>query len=163
MCPGLGDRQGRLHRHPPLWRHHIMRTTRILAGLATAALAAGTVAAAPSVAAPAAKPAKPTVLVKGLLSPLSLAVDGPDVYVAQSFGGSLELLSPGKKPQTTYRAKGGAEVGAVSARRGTVTFGVSASDKDGNYVSTELLRIAGSGDAVPFADLLGYEKAHNPD
>jgi hypothetical protein len=137
-----------------------MRTTRILAGLATAALAAGAVTAAPSVAAPAAKPA---VLAKGLLSPLSLAVDGPDVYVAQTFGGSLELLSPGKKPQTIYRAKGGAEVGAVSARRGTVTFGVSASDKDGNYVSTKLFRIAGSGKAVPFADLLGYEKAHNPD
>jgi hypothetical protein len=138
-----------------------MRTTRILAGLAATALAAGAVAAAPSVAAE--KPAKPTVLAKGLLSPLSLAVDGPDVYVAQSFGGSLELLSPGKKPQTIYRSKGGAEVGAVSARRGTVTFAVSASDKDGNYVSTKLLRIGNSGKAKPFADLLGYEKKHNPD
>jgi len=140
-----------------------MRKTRILAGLAATALAAGTVAAAPSVAAPAAKPAKPTVLAKGLLTPLSLAVDGPDVYVAQSFGGSLELLSPGKKPQTIYRSKGGAEVGAVSAHRGTVTFAVSASNRDGVYVSTKLLRIAGSGKAEPFADLLGYEKKHNPD
>ena len=148
-----------------------MRTThlagQLLAGLATAALAAGVVAAAPSVAQPAgqpaAKPAKPSVLAKGLLSPLSLAVDGPDVYVAQSFGGSLELLAPGKRPRTIYRAKGGAEVGAVSARRGTVTFAVSASDKEGNYTSTTLMRIAGSGKATVVADLLGYERKHNPD
>lgn len=140
-----------------------MRTTRILAGLAATALAAGTVAAAPSTAAPGAKPAKPTVLAKGLLSPLSVAVDGPDVYVSQNFGGSLELLSPGKKPETIYRSKGGAEVGAVSARRGTVTFAVSASDKDGAYISTKLMRIAGSGKAKTVADLLSYEKKNNPD
>lgn len=143
-----------------------MRKTRILAGLAATALAAGTVAAAPSVAAPAAKPAKPAkpaVLAKGLLAPLSVAVDGPDVYVSQNFGGSLELLSPGKKPQTIYRSKGGAEVGAVSARRGTVTFAVSASDKDGAYISTKLMRIAGSGKAEQVANLLGYEKKNNPD
>lgn len=143
-----------------------MRNTRIvagLAGLAAAALAAGAVAAAPSVAGPAERPAKPTVLAKGLLSPLSVAVDGRDVYVSQNFGGSLELLSPGKKPRTVYRSKGGAEVGAVSARRGTVTFAVSASDKDGAYVATKLMRIAGSGKAKVVADLLSYEKKNNPD
>jgi hypothetical protein len=136
-----------------------MRNTRILAGLAAAAIAAGTVAAAPSGAAP----AKPEVLQKGLLSPLSVAVDGPDIYVTQNFGGSLDLLRDGKKPQTLYRSKGGAEVGAVSALRGTVTFAVSASDKEGNYTSTKLMRIAGSGKARTVANLLGYERKNNPD
>ncbi|QWF21150.1 ScyD/ScyE family protein [Nocardioides sp. LMS-CY] len=143
-----------------------MRTTRILAGLAATALAAGTLAAAPSLAVPAkpAKPAKPTVLAKGLLSPLSIAVDGTDVYVTQNFGGSLQLLRPGKQPKTLYTAtKRGAEVGAVSARRGTVTFAVSESDKDGNYTATRLLRIAGSGKATPVANLLAYERKANPD
>ncbi|MFC6344534.1 ScyD/ScyE family protein, partial [Nocardioides hankookensis] len=101
---------------------------------------------------------------RGLLSPLSVAVDGPDVYVTQNFGGTLSLLRQGtKKPRTMYVAKGGAEVGAVSARRGTVTFAVSASDKQGNYTSTRLMRIGDSGKARPFADLLSFEKKRNPD
>jgi glucose/arabinose dehydrogenase len=146
-----------------------MRTTRVLAVAAATALAAGTIAAAPTGAQPVnpaakpAKPAKPAVLAKGLLSPLSLAVDGTDVYVTQNFGGSLELLRPGKKPKTLYRAKRGVEVGAVSARRGTVTFSLSASDADGNYTATSLMRIADSGKARPLANLLAYEKKVNPD
>ena len=139
-----------------------MRPTPILAGLASAALAAGVLTAVPTAAAPA-KPAKPPVLAQGQLSPLSLAVDGRDVYVAQSFAGSLERLAPGGKPATIYRATRGAEVGAVSARRGTVTFAVSESDKDGNYTATRLMQIADGGKATRVADLLGYERRHNPD
>jgi hypothetical protein len=143
-----------------------MRKTRILAATAVAgALATGALAGASSGAATsaAAKPAKPTVLATGLLSPLSIAVDSTDVYVTQNFGGSLLLLQPGEKPETLYAAKRGAEVGAVSARRGTVTFAVSESDRDGNYTATRLLRIAGSGKAHPVANLLAYEKSVNPD
>lgn len=147
-----------------------MRNTRTLAtaagAVAAGALAAGLLAAMPSGAAPAkpGKPAKPTVLASGLLSPLSIAVDSTDVYVSQNFGGSLQLLQPDAKPKTLYVAKKpGTEVGAVSARRGTVTFAISESDKDGNYTATRLMRMGGSGKAVPVADLLAYEKKANPD
>lgn len=136
-----------------------MRATRLLAATAITALTVGgTLAATPAGAAPDSK-----VLAKGLLSPLSLAVDGPDIYVTQNFGGTLELLQPGKKAKKLYAAKGGAEVGAVSARRGTVTFAVSASDAEGNYTATKLMRIASSGKARTVANLLAYEKKRNPD
>ncbi|MFC7495107.1 MULTISPECIES: ScyD/ScyE family protein [unclassified Nocardioides] len=141
-----------------------MRKTRILAATAVAgALAAGGLATAPSGAVTSAKPAKPEVLAKGLLSPLSIAVDSTDVYVTQNFGGTLQLLQPGERPETLYAAKGGAEVGAVSARRGTVTFAVSEADKDGNYTATRLMRIGGSGKAQPVANLLAHERKTNPD
>ena len=136
-----------------------MRTSRLLAVLAATAVA-GSLGAMP--AAEAAAP-KPKTLTRHLLSPLSLAVDGDDVYVTQNFAGTLNKLRPGKSPKTVYAAQDGNEVGGVSVRKGNIVFTETASDEQGNPTDSWVKRITTSGKVRTLAHVRAFEEAHNPD
>lgn len=140
-----------------------MHRKHLVAALAAAALA-GTALGGPAVAGePAAKP-KASTLVKGLVSPLSLAVstDGT-VYYAQNFTGTLQSKKPGKKPKTIYQAETGVEVGAISEHQGSLRFALTFSDEEGNPTEAVLMGVGGNGKPVALADLRGYEETKNPD
>ena len=140
-----------------------MRTPRLLAAVAVSALAAGALAAVPSASAePAAKPTAKT-LARHLVGPLSVAVDGDDVYVTQNFTGVLNRLRPGKDPKVVYSSSAGNEVGGVSVRRGTVVFTETASDAEGNPSDSWLKRIGENGKVKTLARVRAYENAKNPD
>jgi hypothetical protein len=136
-----------------------MRTPRPLAALAATTVALATLAALPAdAAAPTGK-----TLARHLVGPLSLAVDGGDVYVTQNFAGVLNRLRPGKDPKVLYASRGGNEVGGVSARRGTLVFAETASNEDGEPVDSWLKVIGDSGRARTLAHLRAYEERNNPD
>ena len=137
-----------------------MRTSRSLAVLAATAVAGALVAV------PGAEAAAPTskTLTRHLLSPLSVAVDGSDVYVTQNFGGTLSKLRPGKSPKTLYHAKGGNEVGGVSVRKGHVVFTETASDPEtGEPSDSWVKKINRKGKVRTIANMRTYENANNPD
>jgi hypothetical protein len=136
-----------------------MRTPRTLAALAVSAVAVGALAAVP---AQAAAPTSKT-LARHLVGPLSLAVDGGDVYVTQNFAGVLNKLRPGKSPKAVYASEGGNEVGGVSVRRGTVVFTETASDEEGNPADSWLKVIGRAGRARTLAHIRAFEDANNPD
>ncbi len=137
-----------------------MRTTRLLAALAATAVA-GALVAVP--AAEAAAP-KPKTLTRHLLAPLSVAVEGHDIYVTQNFGGTLSKLRPGKSPKTVYHAKGGNEVGGVSVRKGHVVFTETASDPDTGEPSDSWVKeITAKGKVKTIAHMRAFENTHNPD
>ncbi|MEP9361833.1 ScyD/ScyE family protein [Nocardioides sp. CN2-186] len=137
-----------------------MRTSRLLAALAATAVA-GALVAVPS--AEAAAP-KPKTLTRHLLAPLSVAVDGDDVYVTQNFGGTLNKLRPGKSPKTIYKSKGGNEVGGVSVRKGHVVFTETASDPETGEPSDSWVKeINAKGKVKTLAHMRAYENANNPD
>ncbi len=134
-----------------------MPSPRSLASAATAAavLAALAATAPAGAAAPTTK-----TLARHLLSPLTLAVDGNDVYVTQNFGGILSKLRQGKAPKTLYHSKN--EVGGVSVRGGRIVFTETASNAQGPTDSwLKLLRP--SGKARTLAHIRAYENRHNPD
>ena len=134
-----------------------MPNPRSLASAATtvAVLAALGAAAPAGAAAP-----TTTTLARHLLSPLTLAVDGNEVYVTQNFGGVLSKLRAGKPPKALYHSKN--EVGGVSAHAGRIVFTETASDDQGPTDSwLKLLRP--SGKAKTLAHIRAYENAHNPD
>lgn len=135
-----------------------MQRTPVLATAAVAALmlvvtaTTTTSAAGTSPSAPRSAP-----LVQGLLSPLSVAVaSGGTAYVSQNFAGLLMKKRPGYKAKTIYAAKGGKEVGALSVRKGVVTFGVTGTRK---FVK----RITKSGRVSTLANVGAYERNNNPD
>jgi hypothetical protein len=134
------------------------RKTTVPAALGVLALAGTCLAAGPAQSAPAA-PAAPRTVTSGLLSPLSLAVasDGTR-YFSQNFAGILHRQVPGKKPTIVYRSKGGAEVGGVSERNGTIRFAVTKSDG-----KTYLATLGTKGRARVVANLSAFEKRVNPD
>jgi hypothetical protein len=102
----------------------------------------------------AAAPAQPTVLDRGLVAPLSVAIaDDNTIYYSANFAGELYRKAPGKKPKVVFRSKQGKEVGAVSTRGGT-TFFVS---------GFTLMRRTPKGKVSKVANLRAYEKAENPD
>jgi hypothetical protein len=140
-----------------------MHRKHLVAAVAAVALA-GTALGGPADAEdPAAKPKEHT-LATGLISPLRAAVTlNGTKYVTQDFAGQLMRVRPGKDPKVVYASKGGAEVGAVSVRRGVVTFAESKSDADGNYLATRIKRISKKGKVSTLANLLRYEKRRNPD
>lgn len=100
----------------------------------------------------------PHVVASQLLSPLSVdvAADGTRWY-SQNFAGLLMRKLPGKPARVVYRGARGAEVGAVSERRGSVRFAVS-----GEGVAA-LMELRKGGKATRLADLAAYEKTKNPD
>lgn len=135
------------------------RTGIIASSLALAVLGAGSaVAPAHSVQADQEAP-RSTIVAKGLLSPLSLAVSrNGSVYVTQNFGGMLMRIDPGQEPELVYAArKKGTEVGAVSEHRGSLRFATTKGRK------TFLWGIGGNGRAVKLADLGAFEQTKNPD
>lgn len=137
-----------------------MPLSRSLAALAgSAAVVVTTLGAGPADAAP----DHGERLARHLVGPLSLAVDGRDVYVTQNFTGVLNKLRPGRSPKTLYAAKGGNEVGGVSVRHGTVVFTETASDAQGNPSDSWIKRLTRSGKVKTLAHIRSYENAHNPD
>lgn len=137
-----------------------MRRSRLLAALAATAVA-GSLATIP--VAEAAAPT-PKTLVRQLLSPLSLAVDGKDVYVSQNFAGVLNKLRPGKDPKVLYASQNGNEVGGVSVRKGSIVFAETASDPEtGMPADAWIKRLGKSGKARTVAHVRGFEEEANPD
>lgn len=136
-----------------------MRTSRLLAVVATTALATS-LAATPSQGA---TQASSHTLAKHLVAPLSLAVAGNQIYVTQNFAGVLSRLEPGKAPKTLYAAHGGNEVGGVSVRKGNVVFTETASDKNGDPSDSWVKQLSASGRVKTLAHVRAYENAHNPD
>lgn len=100
----------------------------------------------------------PHVVATKLFSPLSVdvAADGTRWY-SQNFAGMLMRKKPGKPATVVFRNTKGAEVGAVSERKGTVRFAVSGQ----GFAS--LMELRKGGKAKRLADLAAYEKAKNPD
>lgn len=142
-----------------------MKRTRLVATLATIALAGGTLAGGTASAEAPAKKPKVSTLAKGLVSPLSLAVaENGTVYYAENFKGTLLSKKPGKKPRVVYQDQQGAEVGAVSERVGNLRFALTTSPaEEGGEPGAFLMGVGGSGKPVRLADLYRYEKTKNPD
>lgn len=135
-----------------------MRRLQTMAGLAALALTAGMAAVPQAQAA-----ADQRTLASGLVSPLSLAVDGNGkTYVTENFAGILAKVRPGRSPKVLYRSTGGNEVGGVSARNGRIVFTETASDADGPIDSwVKVLRR--NGKTRTLAHVRGYENRKNPD
>jgi streptogramin lyase len=138
-----------------------MRRTRIIAATATIALAATTAVVMP--AGEAAAPGHKT-LARGLVSPLTAAVDdNGTAYVTQNFAGLLTRIRPGRKPKTIYASKNGHEVGGVSVFHGKVVFTEVASDAEGNPAKSWVKWIGPSGKVRTLANVRAYENRRNPD
>jgi hypothetical protein len=138
-----------------------MRRTRIVATTAALAIAATTAVLVP--AGEAAAP-HPRTLAKGLVSPLTAAVDDDGTaYVTQNFAGLLSKIRPGKKPKTVYASKNGNEVGGVSVFHGKIVFTEIASDAQGNPAKSWVKWIAPSGKVRTLANVRAYENRKNPD
>lgn len=139
-----------------------MRTSRLLAAAATVALAAAGTATTAVASDGAAEPARPAnqTLAKGLFSPLSVAVArNGTAYVAQNFAGQIMRVQPGAKPKPVYAVgHEGDEAGAVSYRKGVLTFAITKAA--GGAVVKQLGR---SGKATTIADVGKYERDVNPD
>lgn len=135
-----------------------MRRTAI--ALVSLALAAAPLAATPAVAEDAAAAAHPKVIAKNLLSPLSLAVTPKGgVWFSQNFAGVLMRARPGKEAKPVFKArKQGTEVGAVSVRKGVVTFATTSPTG-----KTALMTRSRDGDVSRVADLFWHESQFNPD
>jgi DNA-binding beta-propeller fold protein YncE len=142
-------------------RKHLVAAVAAVAAVALAGTALGGPASAED---PAAKP-KPNVVVKGLVSPLSLAVtDDGTVYYAQNFAGMLLSKKRGKQPKVVYQDPDGNEVGAVSERKGSLRFAVTiAGDEEGQGAGAVLMGVGNSGRPTALADLGMYEEMKNPD
>ena len=137
-----------------------MRRTAIT--LVSLALTAAPLAAtSPAVAAETAAAAKPKVIAKNLVSPLSVAVrPNGTAWFSQNFAGQLVRARPGKKPRVVFQAQRGVEVGAVSVKRGTVTF---ATTTDDNHPRTFLKTRNSKGEVKKVVSLSRYETKNNPD
>lgn len=141
-----------------------MIVPRWVAALAASAIAVGMLAAAPPVSAtPHHHHDKQQTLARELVGPLSLAVEGRDVYVTQNFAGVLNKLRPGGAPRTLYASSDGNEVGGVSVRKGRVVFTETANDEEGFPADSWLKRLSRSGQARNLAHVWAYEVANNPD
>lgn len=137
---------------------------RPVAALATTAVVVGALAVVPPLhAAPAPHSSDYRTLARQLVGPLSMAVDGKDVYVTQNFTGVLNKLRSGRSPATLYASPDGNEVGGVSVRKGHIVFTETASGEDGFPVDSWLKRLTRSGKVKTVAHLRAYEDAKNPD
>lgn len=131
--------------------NHLSRIA-VLTAVATLAPLAG-------LAAPASA-ATPDEVAGGLVSPLSLAVDGDGtVVVAQNFGGVLTQLGPGSSRKDLVTLEG-TEVGGVSVVDGVTTFVTTAM---GPEPAAGLWTLEPNGEPVQVADLWAYEQEVNPD
>ena len=102
-----------------------------------------------------------TEVASGLVTPLSVAVDGDGtIYVSQNFAGVLTKVPTVGEPSTVFSASPGTEVGAVSVVDGFLTFATTSGDK------TLLGRVWQKDGGAPAGVVLNttkYENKHNPD
>jgi hypothetical protein len=127
--------------------------TALLAAAALAVPLVGT--AAPATARPAAE--RP--FVKGLTTPLSMAVTpGGSVWVSENFAGNLTRVRDGKDPRVFFHARKKAEVGAVSYRRHVVTFAVTRTNG-----ASRIKLLDQDAEVTTLANISDFEAAENPD
>jgi len=102
----------------------------------------------------------PIDIASGLVSPLSLDVDGTGVsYIAQNFAGTIERVTAAGARSTLVAAPG-QELGGVSVRGGTVYYTQSAFDLS----ETSLWSVPSAGGApTRLADIRAFEARTNPD
>lgn len=128
--------------------------SRRLVATCAAALAAVATTIAPDATATAPAPEPPKVLVKGLLSPLSVDVTNKNAVVySANFAGELYVRRPGEKPKLLFRSKKQREVGAIAADRSGVWF----------VHGADLMRRTWRGEVSRVADLGAFEAEENPD
>ena len=132
----------------------------LAAAMATFALAGTGLVPGSSAAASARDDADVRILARNLVSPLSVAV-APDGsrYFSENFLGKLRTQEPGGAVTTLYKAKRGAEVGAVSESGGVVTFAIS----QGNNEKGKIMRIDAAGRVSTLANTARHERSDNPD
>lgn len=130
--------------------------------LAPVAALAAAVAPATAHAPATPPPQEPTVVVDGLLTPLSFDVTPRgDLYVAQAFAGVLTHVTKDGEQHPFAEAAPGSSVGAVSVSGGTVTW---AERSDVDFVVTGALLHRRTADGTTTTvDVLAYEVAENPD
>lgn len=134
-----------------------MKNRIFVVAACTAALVTLAVAT-PVSAAPSLSNTKLKTIATDLAGPLSLAVDATgNSYVAQSFGGTLERITPSGKRTTVASAP--LEIGAVSALGGMVYF----AQGDQPAAQYSLMQLTPDGVSTPLADLGEYEVTNNPD
>lgn len=137
------------------------RTTLALLGCATVAasvLAVSTPASAHG-SWPPVRPGTPAVVAEGLVSPLSLAVDGKgNSYISQNFAGLVSKISRGGTVSPLASAPG-LETSAVSYRNGTVYYSQLAFD----HSSAVLMALPKGGTPRQVGDIAAYEATANPD
>jgi hypothetical protein len=108
---------------------------------------------------------EPETLAKGLLAPLSLAVDRNDsVLVTQNFAGRLDRVKDDGKLANIYTQPQW-DVAGVETRGGTAYFLESVGAGGGNPAALEgfVKSVDRSGKMRTIADLAAYERANNPD
>lgn len=108
---------------------------------------------------------EPETLTKGLLAPLSLAVDKNDsVLVTQNFAGRLDRVKDDGQLENLY-TKAGWDVAGVATRGGTTYFleSVGAGRGKPDALKGYVKSIDGAGEVRTIADLASYERANNPD
>lgn len=145
---------------------HPRPRTLITTTTTAAALAAGLALSAPTAgAAPDARAGeRPKVVAKHLVTPLSLAVTADGTrWFSQNFAGMLMRQRPGGQPEPVFSVGGGKEVGAVSVRRGVVTFAVTGAGGEQGSTRSTLHRIGRAGRERVVADLGRHERRTNPD
>jgi len=134
------------------------RTTRLTAACAALGLAAAGTAAGMTGASAAIAPR--STLASGLVSPLTAAVTSTGTaYVSQNFAGSIVRIKPGKAPHTVFQARKGVEAGAVSVRKGVLTFSLSIGEGKGSLIKQR----SKSGNVTTLANTGAYERNKNPD
>jgi hypothetical protein len=142
-----------------------MRTSPTFSAALTAAAVVALVATAGTVSTADAsaggdRAAAPTTIAKGLFSPLSAAIGpGGTAYVAQNFAGTIARVEKSAKPKTVFKVKKeGDEAGAVSLRKGVLTFAIT--EADGGAV---VKQISKKGKVRTLANVKRYEATQNPD
>lgn len=111
--------------------------------------------------APAATAVEPEPVADGLVSPLSLAVDGDGtVFVSQNFAGLLTKAVPGMEPEVIYADEGQREIGGVSYAGDVLTF--TATSQGGPAIA-RVYTLDGEGNQTQIANTWSYEKSHNAD
>lgn len=130
--------------------------TRIRFGLATALGLSALLCGATALPA-AAAPAGPQKVVTGLVGPLHLAFSDDSVYIADTFDGKIIKADPRTGQKKVLASGLGAS--SVSVGAGGRVFAVVGESPG---ATQSLVRLAG-GVPTQIADLLAYEKAHNPD
>ncbi|MBC7291214.1 MAG: ScyD/ScyE family protein [Actinotalea sp.] len=141
-----------------------MRPAPRPAVIALAPLAALALGVAPAAAHPAAAPPpqQPTVVVEGLVTPLSFDVTPRgDLYVAQAFAGVLTHVTKAGDQHVLAVAAEGSSVGAVSVAGGTVTWAERAGD--GPVVVDAVLHRRAADGTHTVAEIFAYEVEANPD
>lgn len=108
---------------------------------------------------------EPETLAKGLLAPLSLAVDKNDsVLVTQNFAGRLDRVKDDGQLENLY-TNAGWDVAGVATRGGTTYFleSVGAGGGKPDALKGYVKSIDGAPEVRTIADLASYERANNPD